>query len=57
MKVAAKQEDRKALDYFTSQLIPVQTLRAVAAVQLRHAFMLVGFVAVAMALVRLVLAD
>jgi hypothetical protein len=57
MKVAAKQEDRKAPDYFTSQLIPVHTLRAVAAVQLRHAFMLVGFVAGIMALVRLVLAD
>ena len=57
MKVEAKQEDRKALDYFTSQLIPVHTLRAVAAVQLRHAFMLVGFVGGIMALVRLVLAD
>jgi len=57
MKVEAKQEDRKALDYFTSQIIPVHTLRAVAVLQLRHAFMLVGFVAVAMALVRLVLAD
>jgi len=57
MKVEAKQEDRKALDYFTSQLLPVHTLRAVAAVQLRHAFMLVGFVAGIMALVRLLLAD
>jgi len=57
MKVEAKQEDRKAVDYFTSQLIPAHTLRAVAAVQLRHAFMLVGFVAGIMALVRLVLAN
>jgi hypothetical protein len=57
MKVAAKQEDRKAIDYFTSQITPVHTLRAVAVLQLRHAFMLVGFVAGIMALVRLVLAD
>jgi hypothetical protein len=57
MKVEAKQEDRKALDYFTSQIIPVQALRAVAVLQFRHAFMLVSFVAVVMALMRLVLAD
>ena len=57
MKVAAKEEDRKALDYFTSQITPVQTLRACAVLQLRHAFMLVGFAAVAMALVRFLLAD
>jgi hypothetical protein len=57
MKVEAKQEDRKALDYFTSQIMPVHTLRAVSVLQLRHAFMLVGFVAAAMALVRLVLAN
>ena len=56
MKVAAKEEDRKSLDYFTSQITPVH-LRAVAVLQLRHAFLLVGFTAVVMALVRLVLAD
>jgi hypothetical protein len=57
MKVAAKEEDRKALDYFTSQITPVQTLRACAVLRLRHAFLLVGFAAVAMALVRFLLAD
>jgi len=57
MKVAAKEEDRKALDYFTSQIAPVHAFRAVAVLQLRHAALLVGFVAVAMALVRLLLAD
>jgi hypothetical protein len=56
MKVAAKEEDRKALDYFTSQITPVH-LRAVAVLQLRHAFLLVGITAVVMALVRFVLAD
>jgi hypothetical protein len=57
MKVAAKQEDRKALDYFTSTIIPVHALRAVAVLTVRHAFLLVGFVAAVMALVRLILAD
>jgi len=57
MKVAAKQEDPKALDYFTSTIIPAQALRAVAVLTLRHAFLLVGFVAGMMALVRLLLAD
>jgi hypothetical protein len=57
MKVAAKEEDRKALDYFTSQITPVQTLRACAVLQLRHAFLLVGFTGAVMALVRLLLAD
>ena len=57
MKVAAKQEDPKALDYFTSTIIPVQTLRAVAVLTLKHAVLLVGFTAGVMALVRLLLAD
>jgi len=57
MKVAAKEEDRKALDYFTAQITPVHALRAAAVLKLRHAFLLVAFTAVAMALVRLVLAD
>jgi len=57
MKVAAKQEDPKALDYFTSTIIPARTLRAVAVLTLKHAVLLVGFTAGVMALVRLVLAD
>lgn len=57
MKVAAKQEDPKALDYFTTTITPVHTLRAAAVLTLKHAVLLVGFTAVVMALVRLVLAD
>jgi hypothetical protein len=57
MKVAAKEEDRKALDYFTSTIIPCKTLRAVAALTLKHAVLLIGFVAGIMALVRFVLAN
>jgi hypothetical protein len=57
MKVAAKQEEPKSLDYFTSTIIPVQTLRAVAVLTLKHAVLLVGFTAGVMALVRLLLAD
>jgi hypothetical protein len=57
MKVAAKEEDRKSLDYFTSTIIPVKTLRAVAVLTLKHAVLLVGFTAGVVALVRLVLAD
>ena len=57
MKVAAKQEDPKALDYFSSTIIPVQTLRAVAVLTLKHAVLLVGFTAGVMALVRLLLAN
>ena len=57
MKVAAKEADRKALDYFTSTLIPCKTLRAVAVLTMKHALLLIGFAAGVMALVRLVLAD
>jgi hypothetical protein len=57
MKVAAKQEDPKALDYFTSTITPVHALRAAAVLTVRHAFLLVGFTAAVMALVRLILAD
>jgi hypothetical protein len=58
MKVAAKQEeDPKALDYFTTTIIPVRTLRAVAVLTLKHAVLLVGFTAGVIALVRFVLAD
>jgi hypothetical protein len=57
MKVAAKEENRKTCDYFTSTIIPVQTLRAVAVLTLKHAVLLVGFTAGMVALVRLVLAD
>jgi hypothetical protein len=57
MKVAAKQEDPKALDYFSSTIIPVQTLRAVAVLTLKHAVLVVGFTAGVVALVRLILAD
>jgi hypothetical protein len=55
MKVAAKQEDPKALDYFTSTIIPAQ--RAVAVLTLKHAVLLVSFTAGVVALMRLVLAD
>lgn len=55
--VAAKEEDRKALDYFSSTIIPARTLGAVAKLTLKHAMLLVGFTAVVMALVRLLLAD
>lgn len=57
MKVVAKDEDRKALDYFSATIIPVQTVRAVAVLTMKHALLLVGFTAGVMALVRLVLAD
>lgn len=57
MKVAAKQEDRKALDYFTSTIIPAHALRAAAVLTFKHAVLLVGFTAGVVALVRLVLAD
>ena len=56
MKVAARQNP-KALDYFTSTLIPCHALRAVAIVTIKHAVLLVGFAAGMMALVRFVLAD
>jgi hypothetical protein len=56
MKVAAK-EDRKALDYFTSTIIPAHPLQTVAVLTLKHAVLLVGFTAGMMALVRFVLAD
>jgi len=57
MKVAAKHEDPKALDYFSSTIVPCQTLRAVAVFTIKHAVLLVGFTAGIMALVRLILAD
>jgi hypothetical protein len=57
MKVVAKEEDRKAVDYFTSTIIPCQTFRAVAVVTIKHAVLLIGLTAGVMALVRLVLAD
>ncbi len=58
MKVVAKEEDRKAVDYFTSTITPChQTFRAVAVVTLKHAVLLIGLTAGVMALVRLVLAD
>jgi hypothetical protein len=57
MKVAAKQ-DRKALDYFTSTIIPVHcSLQAVAVLTLKHAVVLIGFAVGMMALVRQILAD
>jgi hypothetical protein len=56
MKVAAKQ-NHKALDDFTSTIIPCQALRAVAILTLKHAVLLVGFGLGVMALVRLILAD
>jgi hypothetical protein len=57
MKVAAKEEDRKALDYFTTTICPAQTFRAVAVLTMKHAVLLVGFTAGFVALMRLVLAD
>ena len=56
MKVAAKQ-NRKALDYFTSTIIPSQALQAVAVLTIKHAVLFVGFGVGIMALVRLLLAD
>ncbi|HXT09966.1 MAG TPA: hypothetical protein VN873_00235 [Candidatus Angelobacter sp.] len=56
MKVAAKQEDPKALDYFTSTIMPCR-LRAVAVLTMKHAVLLVGVTAVVIALMRFVLAD
>jgi hypothetical protein len=56
MKVAANQ-DRKALDYFTSTIIPCQALRAVAVVTLKHGLLLVGLTVGMMALVRQILAN
>lgn len=55
--VAAKEEDRKALDYFSSTIIPARALCPGAKCTLKHAALLVGLMAVAMALVRFVLAD
>lgn len=56
MKVAAKQNHR-ALDYFTSTIIPCHRLQAVAVLTFKHAVLLVGFGVGMMALVRLILAD
>lgn len=56
MKVAAKQ-NHKALDYFSSTIIPCQALQAVVVLTIKHAVLLVGFGIVMMALVRLILAD
>ena len=56
MKVAAKQT-RKALDYFTSTIIPSRALEAVAVLTIKHAVLFVCFAAGMMALMRLVLAD
>jgi hypothetical protein len=56
MKVAARQ-DSKALDYFTSTIIPCGTLRAAAVLTIKHALLLVGFAVALMALMRQLLAD
>ena len=58
MKVAAKQNHR-AIDYFTSTIIPCHGLRlqAVAVLTIKHAVLLVSFGVGMMALVRLILAD
>lgn len=56
MKVAAK-KNHKALDYFSSTIIPCQALQAVVVLTIKHAVLLVGFGMVVMALVRLILAD
>ncbi|HLX72960.1 MAG TPA: hypothetical protein VKV04_25325 [Verrucomicrobiae bacterium] len=56
MKVAAK-ENRKALDYFSSTIVPSQALQAVAVLTIKHAVLLIGFGVGVMALVRLILAD
>ncbi len=56
MKVAAR-HNPKAIDYFTSTIIPCRTLRAVAVLTIKHAVLLVGITAVMMSLVRLLLAD
>lgn len=56
MKVAAK-KNHKALDYFSSTIIPCQALQAVVVLTIKHAVLLVGFGIVVMAVVRLILAD
>ncbi len=56
MKVAAK-EKHKAIDYFTSTIIPCKALQAVGVLTVKHAVLLVGFGVGMMALVRLILAD
>ena len=56
MKVAAK-ENRKALDYFSSTIIPSQALQTIAVLTIKHAVLLIGFGVGVMALVRLILAD
>ena len=56
MKVAARQ-DPKALDYFTSTIIPCRTFRRVAVLTIRHALLLIGFAVALMALIRQLLAD
>jgi len=56
MKVAAKQNHR-ALDYFTSTIIPSHSLQAVAVLTIKHAVLLISFGVAMMALVRLILAD
>ena len=55
MKVAAK-KNHKAIDYFTSTIIPSQA-QAVAILTIKHAALLVCIGVVMMALVRLILAD
>jgi hypothetical protein len=56
MKVAARQ-DPKALDYFTSTIIPCRALRAAAVLTIKHAWLLVGFTVALMALMRQLLAH
>lgn len=48
---------RKALDYFTSTIIPHQALQAVAVFSLKHGVLIFGLTAGAMAVVRQLLAD
>jgi len=56
MKVAASQTP-KALDHFTSTIIPCRTLQAARVLTIKHAAVLVGFAVAMMALVRQCLAD
>lgn len=56
MKVAPG-KNWKALDHFTSTIIPCRMLPAVAVLTVKHTLLLIGFMVATMALMRQLLAD
>jgi hypothetical protein len=56
IKVAAIQ-DSKALDHFTSTIVPCGMIRGAAVLSIKHVLLLLGFAVGTIALVRELLAD